>query len=162
MSNAFLKVGLGYILKSRLCIISCLSIFLFLFKGIRSITPAVLLFPMFKWLTQDFSKFAPIKWTDQSLYFLVKWTLSKNAMEDKESNWFSGSIQWSIHPQPLTAQSQCFLTVWRIANFLRSHWWFLNAHQWTKCWSVNAKESETKLPTPWFIQSKGLKSDQTP
>lgn len=118
-----------------------------------------------------FSKFIPIKWTDQSLSFLVKWTLSKNAMKDKESNWFSGSIQWSIHPRPLTAQSQCFLTVWRIANFLHSHWWFLNAHQWTKCWSVNAKESETKLPTPLIYAVQrvrrvpphclGFKSDQT-
>lgn len=101
-----------------------------------------------------FSKFVPIKWNDQSLCFLIQWTLSKNAKKDKESKWFLGSVQWSLLPRPLTAQSQCFLTVWRIANFLCSHWWLLNVHQWTKCWSVNAKASETKLPTPWFMQSR--------
>lgn len=103
-----------------------------------------------------FSKFISIKWNDQSLCFLVQWTLSKNAKKDKGSKQLGGSVQWSIHPRPLTAQSQCFLTVWRIANFSCSHWWFLNAHQWTKCWSVNAKASDTKLPTPWFMQSRGL------
>lgn len=96
----------------------------------------------------EFFKFISIKRNDQSLCFLVQWTLSKNAKKDKESKQLGGSVQWSVHPRPLTAQSQCFLTVWRIANFLCSHWWFLNAHQWTKCWSVNAKASETKLPTP--------------